>query len=577
MKEIVFDIEANGLKPDKIWCIVAKPLGEAVVSFGPDKIEEGIQFLNSADSLIGHNILGFDLPVIKKLYNIDLSKHVIKDTLVMSRLFNPVRENGHSLKTWGYIVGFPKNEQPEDWDSFSQNMLKYCQQDVILNEKVYQRLLKEGENFDEESINLEHGVAEVLKDQEDNGFEFNQEYAMMLVAQLKERMFQVEKEVQEVFKPKMVDIKQVFPKLKKDGTLSKSGLTSEEYDKLITSGDYKPFMRQKLQPFNLGSRKQIGEYLTDFGWKPNRFTPTGQPIVDESSLAKVKNIPEARLIAEFLLLQKRIAQIDSWILAVQEDNRVHGFVIPNGTITGRMSHRAPNVAQVPSVASEYGKECRSCWTVRDGYKLVGIDASGLELRMLAHYMDDKEYTNEVTEGDIHTANQKAAGLKSRDQAKTFIYAFIYGAGDAKIGSVVGGNQRDGAKLRKSFLDNNPSLKLLRERVSKAAKRGYLKGLDGRKIYVRSEHAALNSLLQGGGAIVMKRALLMLQSLIKLNALDAKFVANIHDEWQMEVREDLADFVGELAVGCIEKAGEYYKLRCPLTGEYKIGGDWSETH
>ena len=577
MEEIVFDIEANGLQPDKIWCIVAKPLGKPVVSFGPNAIDEGITFLQSADVLIGHNILGFDMPVINKLHGVDLSKKVIKDTLVMSRLFNPVRENGHSLKTWGYIVGFPKNEQPEDWDGFSDEMLKYCQQDVILNEKVYQRLLKEGENFGEDSIALEHGVAEVLKQQEDNGFEFNQEYAMMLVAQLKERMFEVEKEVQKVFKPKMVDIKQVVPKLKKDGTLSKSGLTAEEYDRLIESGDYKPFMRQKLQDFNLGSRKQIGEYLTDFGWKPNRFTPTGLPIVDESSLAKVKDIPEARLIAEFLLLQKRIAQIDSWILAVQKDNRVHGFVIPNGTITGRMSHRSPNVAQVPSLSSEYGKECRSCWTVKDGYKLVGIDASGLELRMLAHYMNDEDYTHEVTEGDIHTANQKAAGLKSRNQAKTFIYAFIYGAGDAKIGSVVGGNQRDGAKLRKSFLDNNPSLKLLRERVSKAAKRGYLKGLDGRKIYVRSEHAALNSLLQGGGAIVMKRALLMLQSLIKLNALDAKFVANIHDEWQMEVREDLADFVGELAVGCIEKAGEYYKLRCPLTGEYKIGGDWSETH
>jgi len=577
MYEIVFDIEANGLQPDKIWCIVAKPLGKPVLSFGPNDIEEGIAFLQSADVLIGHNILGFDIPVINKLHGVDLSNKIIKDTLVMSRLFNPVRENGHSLKTWGYVVGFPKNEQPEDWDGFSTNMLNYCKQDVILNEKVYQRLLKEGENFGEDSIELEHGVAKVLKEQEDNGFAFNQEYAMMLVAQLKERMFEVEKEVQKVFKPKMVDIKQVVPKLKKDGTLSKSGLTSEEYDILMESGDYKPFMRQKLQDFNLGSRKQIGEYLTDFGWKPNRFTPTGLPIVDESSLAKVKDIPEARLIAEFLLLQKRIAQIDSWILAVQEDDRVHGFVIPNGTITGRMSHRAPNVAQVPSVTSEYGKECRSCWTVKDGYKLVGIDASGLELRMLAHYMDDKEYTNEVTEGDIHTANQKAAGLKSRDQAKTFIYAFIYGAGDAKIGSVVGGNQRDGAKLRKSFLDNNPSLKLLRERVSKAAKRGYLKGLDGRKIYVRSEHAALNSLLQGGGAIVMKRALLMLQSLIQLNSLDAKFVANIHDEWQMEVREDIADFVGELAVGCIEKAGEHYKLRCPLTGEYKIGGDWSETH
>ena len=242
-----------------------------------------------------------------------------------------------------------------------------------------------------------------------------------------------------------------------------------------------------------------------------------------------------------------------------------------------MSHRSPNVAQVPSLASEYGLECRACWTVKDGYKLLGVDASGLELRMLAHYMDDEDYTNEVTTGDIHTANQRAAGLESRDQSKTFIYAFIYGAGDAKIGSVVGGGKKLGSELKKRFLDNNPSLRTLRERVSRAAKRGYLKGLDGRKIFIRNEHAALNSLLQGGGAIVMKRALAMLDSLIKLNTFDAKFVANIHDEWQMEVREDIADHVGALAVGCLEKAGEYYNMRCPLTGEYKIGGDWSETH
>ena len=577
MKEIVFDIEANGLKPDTIWCIVAKPLGEPVVSFGPSRIKEGIEYLKEADVLIGHNILGFDIPVLERLHDVKLNDKVIKDTLVMSRLFNPIRENGHSLKTWGYVVGMPKAEQPEDWDSYNTDMLKYCQQDVILNERVYKRLLEEGKDFSEESINLEHSVALVLKEQEDTGFEFHQEQAMLLVAQLKERMFEVEKEVQKVFKPKMVDIKLVTPKLKKNGTLSKSGLTAEEYEKVLATADLKPFMRQKLQPFNLGSRKQIGEYLTDFGWKPNRFTPTGQPIVDESSLAKVKKIPEARLIAEFLLLQKRIAQIDSWILAVAEDNRVHGFVVPNGTITGRMSHRSPNVAQVPSLASEYGLECRACWTVKDGYKLLGVDASGLELRMLAHYMDDEDYINEVTTGDIHTANQKDAGLQSRDQAKTFIYAFIYGAGDAKIGSVVGGGKKLGSELKKRFLDNNPSLRTLRERVSRAAKRGYLKGLDGRKIFIRNEHAALNSLLQGGGAIVMKRALAMLDSLIKLNTYDAKFVANIHDEWQIEVREDLADHIGELAVGCIEKAGEYYNMRCPLTGEYKIGGDWSETH
>ena len=577
MKEIVFDIETNGLKPDKIWCIVAKPLGEAVVSFGPDKIKEGLEFLNTADSLIGNNILGFDIPVISKLHGVDLSRtKVIKDTLVMSRLFNPVRENGHSLKTWGYIVNMPKQEH-EEWDVYSPEMLKRCQRDTVLNEKVYQYLLKEGEGFDEESIKLEHEVATILKEQEENGFLFNEKEALLLVASLKERMFEVEKEVKKVFQPKMVDVKLVTPKLKKNGALSKSGLTAEEYDKVLSSGDMKPFMRKKLQPFNLGSRKQIGEYLTDFGWKPNRFTPTGQPIVDESSLAKVKNIPEAKLIAEFLLLQKRIAQIDSWITAVDDDSRVHGFVIPNGTITGRMSHRSPNMAQVPSASSEYGKECRACWTTKEGYKLLGVDASSLELRMLAHYMDNEEYTAEVTDGDIHAANQKLAGLKSRDKAKTFIYALCYGAGDQKLSSILGSSIKDAKKVREHFLDNLPAFKNLKVRVGKAAKRGYLKGLDGRKIFIRNDYAALNSLLQGGGAIVMKRALAMLNSLIKLQTLDAKFVANIHDEWQMEVREDIADFVGELAVGCIEKAGEYYNMRCPLTGEYKIGGNWSETH
>ena len=425
MKEIVFDIEANGLKPDTIWCIVAKPLGEPVVSFGPSRIKEGIAYLKEADVLIGHNILGFDIPVLERLHDVKLNDKVIKDTLVMSRLFNPIRENGHSLKTWGYVVGMPKAEQPEDWDSYNTDMLKYCQQDVILNERVYKRLLEEGKDFSEESINLEHSVALVLKEQEDTGFEFNQEQAMLLVAQLKERMFEVEKEVQKVFKPKMVDIKLVTPKLKKNGTLSKSGLTAEEYEKVLATADLKPFMRQKLQPFNLGSRKQIGEYLTDFGWQPERFTPTGQPIVDEKTLSQITHIHEANLIARFLLLQKRIAQIESWLEALQDDGRVHGFVIPNGTITGRMTHRNPNMAQVPSINSEYGKECRACWIVDEGNKLVGIDASGLEIRMLAHYMDDKEFINEIINGDIHTSNQKLAGLKSRDKAKTFIYALMY--------------------------------------------------------------------------------------------------------------------------------------------------------
>jgi len=260
-----------------------------------------------------------------------------------------------------------------------------------------------------------------------------------------------------------------------------------------------------------------------------------------------------------------------------ENRRVHGFVIPNGTITGRMTHRNPNMAQVPSVSSPFGKECRACWTVEEGNVLLGVDASGLEIRMLAHYMADEEFINEIINGDIHTANQRLAQLESRDKAKTFIYALMYGAGDEKLGSVVGGSKADGRRARQHFFDNKPSFKSLRDRVQRASTKTYLKGIDGRKLYVRNQHSALNTLLQGAGSIVMKKALVDLDSMLRLNTIDYKFVANIHDEWQIEVKESQAEFTGSLAVDSIIKAGESFNLRCPLDGEYKIGGNWSETH
>ena len=573
--KIVFDIEADGLHPNNVWCIVAKELDGKIHTFDNTQIDEGIKFLQEADTLIGHNIIGYDIPVLEKLYDVKFNCKV-EDTLVMSRLFNPVRENGHALKAWGWRVGMLKQEQPEDFDSYTPEMLEYCIQDVKLNEAVYKFLIKEGNLFSQKSIDLEHQVANIIKDQEKTGFFFNTQKAMELLAELKTKQLEVEDEVHNTFTPKLVDDKLVTPYVKKDGELSKRGLTDEEYDNCIKTQNVEPFMRQKLVDFNLGSRKQIGEYLIDFGWKPVKFTPTGQPIVDEGTLKKIEHIREAKLIADFLLYQKRIAQVTSWIDELKDD-RVHGSVIPNGTITGRMTHRNPNMAQVPNAGSPYGKECRSCWTVPQGYKLVGIDASSLELRMLAHYMDDPDYIEEVINGDIHTTNQNLAGLKTRDQAKTFIYALVYGAGDAKIGSVAGGGIKKGKELKQTFFKNLPSLKDLKEKVQKASNRGCLKGLDGRKIYVRSQHAALNTLLQGGGAIVMKKAMCILQELINLNTLDAKFVANIHDEWQIQVKESQADFVGRLGVQAIEKASEYFNMRCPLTGEYKIGDNWYETH
>ena len=573
---LIFDIETDDLNATKIWCIVAQDIDtNKIYKFPPDKLEEGYKFLQSAEQLIGHNVLGFDIPMVEKFGNIKLTDNVV-DTLVLSRLFNPTREGGHSLDNWGYRLSYRKIEF-EDYQNYSTEMLNYCVRDVQLNTLVYKRLQIESKGFSKESVDLEHQVAKIMNQQEINGFSFDSKSATLLLAQLRERLQSVEDEVHKTFKPRWVDDRIVKPYIKKDGSLSKRGLTDDEYNTCLNNNDFEPFMRRKLEPFNLGSRKQIGEYLIEMGWKPERFTPTNQPIVDEKTLSQITHIHEAGLIAEFLLLQKRIAQIDSWIEAVSEDNRVHGFVIPNGTITGRMTHRNPNMAQVPSLASPYGEECRACWVVDEGYKLVGIDASGLEIRMLAHYMNDEEFINEIINGDVHSSNQKLAGLKSRNQAKTFIYALMYGAGDEKLGKVVGGNKADGSRIRKHFFANKPSFKSLRDRVQRAATKKYLKGLDGRKIYIRNAHASLNSLLQGAGAIVMKQALTLADKWATCNNIDYKFVANIHDEWQVEVKEEYADFFGDMAVKSIIESGKHFNLRCPLDGEYKVGGNWSETH
>ncbi len=573
---LVFDIETDDLKATKVWCIVAQDLDtKKIYRYRPDEIEKGLKFLSKADKLVGHNIIGFDLPVLKKLHNFTFDGKVV-DTLVLSRLFNPVREGGHSLEAWGSSLGIEKIEF-EDFTTYSEDMLSYCVQDVKVNTRIYQNLILTSKDFSKDSMRLEHDVAPIIKTQEINGFCFDEVHASMLLAKLRERIGNIENEVKKVFKPRMLDVKLVTPSMKKDGTLSKRGLRPNEYDTIIKTQNYEPFYRKELQEFNLGSRKQIGEYLIDFGWKPKKFTPTGQPIVDELTLFAIDNIPQAKLIAEYLLIQKRIAQIDSWVEAMEEDGRVHGFVIPNGTITGRMTHRNPNMAQVPSIHSPYGQECRACWTVEKGYKLLGVDASQLELRLLSHYMNDEDYIKNVTTGDIHETNRKLAGLNTRDEAKTFIYAFIYGAGDKKIGSVVGGNSKDGERLRISFLNNIPALKKLRTSVSRAASKGWIKGLDGRKLFIRTQHGALNTLLQGAGAIFMKKALILLDKWANCNNLDYKFVANIHDEWQIEVKEEQAEFLGEMAVKSMIEAGKLLNLRCAMTGEYKIGDNWSETH
>ena len=580
MRKIVFDIEANGLDPTKIWCVVMYDIDanrshvcydkqyfwDWLVTDQCERDVEPVEF-------IGHNILGYDIPVLERLWGISFAGHKLTDTLVMSRLAEPSRQGGHSLESWGERLNCPKGEH-SDWDTFSEDMVEYCKQDVQVNKLVYQRLLRDLSGFGADSVLLETQVQGIISKQIESGWLLDQESAFVLLAELKEKKYDLEDKVHETFKPLPTFIKEVTPKVKKDGTYSIVGLKflGDFWTTAVAS-----FSRIDYPEFNLGSRQQIGRYLQYFGWKPETFTEKGHPIVDESVLRDVKGIPEASLIGEYLMVQKRIAQIQSWIDAVKDDGRVHGYVNANGAVTGRMTHSSPNMGQVPAVYSPYGKECRACWTVPDGYKLVGMDASGLELRMLAHYMNDEGYTNEILNGDIHTANQLAAGLATRDQAKTFIYAFLYGAGDAKIGSIVGGSARDGKRLKTKFLSNTPALGKLRGRVSTASGRGFVFGLDGRKVAIRSEHAALNSLLQSAGAIVMKKALVLLDQYAIMHKIDYKIIGNIHDEIQTEVKSKDADRFGRLATACIEAAGLHYKLRCPLAGEYKVGDNWAETH
>ena len=591
MSNLVFDIETDGLDPTKIHCIVAQDVDTMdVFTFDNTQLDEGYDMLSSATKLIGHNVIGYDIPVIKKLAGLDLSDKKIVDTLVLSRLFNPTREGNHGLEGWGYRLGFRKGDfgQQEDaWDAYTPQMLEYCKNDVLLNTKVYEALKLESRGFTPQSVQIEHAVAKIIDQQRTNGFLLDVQIVMGLMAMFETKLHDLEKEVQEEFRP-VITTQILSPKFTATGALAKTAtdqydkgtrLSDNEYERmLLNREDCLPIARKTETPFNLGSRKQIGEYLIRFGWSPKKFTPTGQPIVDEATLNRVKNIPQAALIAKYLMLQKRLAQTKSWIKELNEETgRVHGYVNPNGAVTSRMTHSHPNMAQIPSSSSPFGEDCRSCWTVPEDYRLVGIDASGLELRMLAHYLDDKEYTNEILNGDIHTANQRLARIESRSQAKTFIYALLYGAGDAKLGSVVGGGRAVGKGLRQRFFDNLPSFKHLTDSVQREAKTGFIKALDGRRLTVRSEHAALNTLLQGAGAIVMKKALIILDQKIAKHGNDAKFVANVHDEWQIECHLDDAVEVGKLGVQSIREAGCMFNLNCPLDGAYKVGENWSETH
>jgi DNA polymerase-1 len=568
---LIFDIETDGLDATKIHCIAVRnaETGESRV-FSPENLTEGFRLLRCAKNLIGHNIISYDLPVIEKLHSMIFPAAEVYDTLLLARLCWPdVQQDDwsrvndgfpkelvgrHSLKAWGYRLGIRKDDWGEttDWAEYSEEMAAYCLRDTEVTAALWRAI--RGEKPTKTAVQIEHGFAKVIRQMEEAGFGFDRKAAEELAQTLTVRREELRSELVAAFPPTIVEMK----------------------------------IKTKEIPFNPASRMDIARGLKKLhGWEPQDFTPDGRAKIDESVLSSM-DYTEAKLLLEYLMVSKRLGQLaegkEAW-LGLEKHGRIHGRVNTNGAVTGRCTHSKPNMAQVPGGRSPYGKECRSLFIPKPGWVLVGADASGLELRCLAHYMapyDGGAYAKEILEGDIHTTNQNAAGLDTRDQAKLFIYAFLYGAGDEKVGTIIGGGSKEGKRLKKQFLERTPALKILREKVQKAAKeRGFLVGLDGRKLPVRSAHSALNTLLQSAGAVIMKQATIILyRELESANIAwgrDWRLVAHVHDEVQIECDGGVASEVGVTAVGSIREAGESLGFKCRLDGEWRSGRSWAETH
>lgn len=606
MQTLIFDIETNAIEDfatlggfKTILCLsVYDPKSGKMESFKKDSLWRGLVELENADVIVGHNIVKFDIPIIKKYYPAWNPGGLVRDTVLLSRLFHTnmaeddsrkgwVDRNligAHSLKSWGQRLGFAKDSfgtTEGAFDGWTQELQDYCEQDVLVTSKLYDYFC---DKFDLsiEAVKIEHDFAECIQRQEMNGFGFDATKAAVLHTQLVGRRLELQDELQDLFPPKSVEMKtpQYYTDPETGMKYDKKGDAPSGVKARLVKGP----LKVKAIPFNPNSRDQIAQGLIDkYGWKPTAKTPNGKPRIDEAVLGEL-DYPEAKVFGEYLMLGKRLGQLsdgsEAW-LKVERDGRIHGSVITNGAVTGRCTHRKPNLAQVTSSNSPYGRECRSLFVPTEGWKLVGVDASGLELRCLAHYMgkyDEGEYAKVILDGDIHTKNQEAAGLETRSQAKTFIYAFLYGAGDGKIGSVVGGNAATGRSLKARFLSQTPGIARLKAEIDKVLEgKSELVGLDSRPLHIRSTHAALNTLLQSAGAVVMKKATTIADRLLTTKGIPFRQVAHIHDEIQYECPEEHAEELGKIVCKAITDAGHFFKFRCPLDGEYNVGDNWADTH
>ncbi len=618
--KVVIDIETERLDdPQTIWMIVCKELdtGEVHVFRKPQENPTAfLDFANNVSVWIGHNIIGFDLPVVGRLLNYTYRPTHIVDTLVVSRLLNFNLEGGHSLDSWGQRLGSHKIKFV-DFGRYSKEMEEYCIQDVELTYRLYKHLEPwiTSDTW-KKALRLEHNMAFICREMTTNGFSFDIELAKTTYKELTLKVDTLSNTLQEAFPPRSSLIREITPRATKHGTIHKQDFRWVEDGNLSAYAVGSPFSLIEFEPFNPKSPKQVVERLNEAGWSPYEKTKGHIQAerdrdekklkhyriygwkVSEANLATLSKSapPAAHNLASYLVLSNRLSVITEWLNAYNNHTqRIHGSFMPIGAWTGRMSHSNPNVANIPSGDSPYASTMRSMWKAAPGTHLVGVDADGIQLRVLAHYMNDSLFTEALINGDksngtdAHSLNKQYLGevCKDRDTAKTFIYAWVLGAAAPKIAEILGCSVREAKYATDNFVSMYPGLdKLKREQIPRDAHRGYFQGLDGRYVVCDSEHLMLAGYLQNGESVIMKTANVIWRNTLSNEGIRFKQVNFVHDEWQTEVDGDYetALFVANTQADAIKQAGELLNLRCPMAGsvmnshkKIAIGSNWSETH
>ena len=616
--KIVIDIECNSLvNPSHVWVIACREIdtGNAhVFRRVTEDEEEKARFLAFAQSVrmwIGHNILGYDYPVLHRLVGLrlDLPWETCRDTLILSKLFDYSRTGGHSIEQYGTEFGLEKIEF-SDWTKYSQAMEDYCVRDVEIGSRLWHSMAGRADHKDwREAIRLEQRFQLVVNSLHDNGFAFDRAGAERLLEVAVQELGELDSEILKAFPPRSELVREVTPKLTKFGTLNRTDF------RFVTDGDLSvynggPFSRLRWVAFNPASHKQLVRVLNEAGWKPVNKTQTHIDFlrskiydkdklahfqkwgwkVDETNLATLPaTAPSpARTLAKRILLEARRRSLTEWLGLVQADGRIHGKFYGIGTWTHRMAHQQPNTANIPTADKLYGKEMRSLWrapTAAVGKRvLVGVDAEGIQLRIFAHYINDQEFTDALVRGkksdqtDPHSLNQRILGriCKSRQTAKRFIYAYLLGAGLQKLADVLGAGVSETEEALSRLLERYTGLRTLKTKdIPRDAKNGYFTGVDGRRVPIpgatasERKHLVMSGYLQNGEAIVIKTAAILLK--------DPFFCDIVHDEFVLEADEQNARKLGREACDAIAEAGRMLNLRCPLAGEYHVGATWADIH